>query len=162
MLGTVAGAESGTPVVRNFGNYRDPTKIDKIREDDPVNHKTTLYARTARHLMAHIWTTLRDDEKDLFTEQVLSESTKREYRSRGKDPGEAFDTLKEHLEDIHTLFDLMPYGEFTPNVYDKSIGGGVRRVYVAGVATQGLYWSGFDMVMEHGNWKLCWFVQPGD
>jgi hypothetical protein len=161
MLGNVAGAQSGMPVVRDYGEYSDPTKVpdNKIRVEDEQG-KPLLLAKSGRHLMSHIYITLRDDEKELFTQQVLSERTRDEFRANGLDEGEAFDRLKARFEDIRMLFDLMPYAEYTPGVRSTRIDTRVQRVEIKGIAAQGLYWGGFDMVLEKGNWKLRWFV-PG-
>lgn len=161
MLGNLPGAQTGTPYVREMKGYVDPTRIpaeDLRKEAD--DGKVTLTARTGRHLMMHIYVTLDKNERDLFTEQVLSEVTKREYYSRGKDPREAFDTLRERWEDVNMLFDTIPAGEFTPGVFARNMGDGVRRIEVQGPAAAGLHWTGMDMVMERGNWKLRWFVSP--
>lgn len=161
MLGSVKGAETGMPVVRDFGPYQDPTRVKAIREEDPATGKVTLVARTGRHLMSHIYTTLREGERDLFTQQVLSEATRAEFRERGLPPEQAFDAARERFEDIRLLFDLMPYGEFTPGVEARQLGKGLRRVRVTGIEARGLHWGGFDMVLEKGNWKLRWFT-PGE
>ena len=76
------------------------------------------------------------------------------------DPRQAFDTLKERWEDIVALFDSIPGGEFTPGVYKKAVGSSVQRVELTGPAAAGLHWTGFDMVMEKGNYRLRWFVTP--
>jgi hypothetical protein len=36
----------------------------------------------------------------------------------------------------------------------------VQRVELDGLAAKGLFWTGFDMVQERGNWKLRWMVGP--
>lgn len=161
MLGGVAGAESGMPVVRDYGEYSDPTKVpdNKIRVEDEQGNPVLL-AKSGRHLMSHIYITLRDSEKELFTQQVLSERTREEFRANGRDEGEAFDRLRERFEDIRHLFDLMPYAEYTPGVRSTRVDTRVQRVEIKGMAARGLYWSGFDMVLEKGNWRLRWFV-PG-
>lgn len=49
ILGGLPGAESGRPVVRDFGDYRDPTIIseDQLVQEQP-DGKKTLIARTGK------------------------------------------------------------------------------------------------------------------
>jgi hypothetical protein len=119
----------------------------------------TLISKSGRQLMAHIQRTLAEDEQEQFTEQVLSEITRGEYFERGKDPAEAFALLKKHQKEISKLFSRMPMGEHSPNVLMERLGRNVFRVRVTGQAKKDLErWTGFDMVLEKGNWKLRWFV----
>ena len=160
MLSGLPGAVSGgEEVAAKPKGYMDPSQIDsgKITIENP-DGSTTLIARSARHLMAHIYNTLRHDDRDLFTEQVLSKLTKDEYRSHAKDPGAAFDELKARQDDVEALFARMPMGEYTPGILRHNEGAGVMRVALSPHAAEGLRWRGLDMVMEGGNWRLRWFV----
>ena len=78
MLGNLPNAESGTPFTRDTSKFIDPTKIagDKLVLEDERGKKTLL-AKTGRHLMTHIYNCIANEERDLFTEQVLSEMTKK-------------------------------------------------------------------------------------
>lgn len=158
-LGRLPGAETQMPVTGPRGSYNDPTKLPeaRLREESP-DGKVTLRARTGRQLMQHIYTTLRDGERDLFAEQVLSRRTRSEYEVRGLDPRQAFDTLLARAEDIQALFDAMPMGEQTPGVFLEPMGEGVMRFRVTGRAAMDLRWTGIDMVMEDGSYRLRWFV----
>lgn len=131
--------------------YRDPTQLaeGKIRLESGGG-QTVLVARTGRHLMAHIYQTLKDDERALFTEQVVCEQTKAEFRERDMQPGEAFDYLKEHERDVMLLFARMPQGEYSPGVMTRQLPGGVTRVMLNRKVADGLRWRGFDMVWEGG------------
>jgi len=162
MLGGLPGVESNTRVVRDLGDYRDPTKVtaNKIEVENPDGTKT-LTARTGRHLMVHIYNTLVRDEKALFNEQVLSEVTRKEFAERGKKPDEAFETLLARFDDIQELFNRMPLGEYTPGVFIKSVGQRTKRVALDDVTARDLVYSGFDMVMEDGNYRLRWFIPGG-
>lgn len=159
LLGGLPGAESQTPIVRDLGEYQDPTAIspDKlVTEEEPG--KKRLVARTGRHLMIHIYNTLDKGDKELFVREVLSKATKAECFERGVVPGDAFDYLVSRREDIDELFAMMPGGEHTPGVFVQPVGGGAQRIEVTGMGTEKLAWTGFDMVMEGGNWKLRWFT----
>lgn len=120
--------------------------------------KFVLTSRSARDLMRHIHATLENGERDLFTEQVLSELTREEFRARSLDPGLAFDELLRRREDITKLFNRLPMGEHSPNALLKKVDRRIYRVIVTGKAAEGLSWAGFDMALEKGQWKLRWFV----
>lgn len=164
MLAGLPGAETSTPVSRHPKGYHDPTYLPDeelvVVQGDGPGEATLLRARTARHLMRHIYSTLMNNQEELFVDQVLSEQTRREYYQHGMNPREAFQTLRERAGDVLTLFDRMPMGESTPGLFLQPVGGGVQRLRVQGLAARDLRWVGFDMVMEQGNWRLVWFV-PG-
>lgn len=158
-LGGLPEAQSNTPVVRDLGDYQDPTALapEELVKEAP-DGKKTLVARSGRHLMVHIFNTLQNNEQELFVDQVLATRTKDECYERGVEPGAAFEFLKAREEDVRALFNMMPAGEQTPGVLMQPLGGKAQRVQIRGLGTQDLYWTGFDMVMEGGNWKLRWFV----
>lgn len=161
MLGGLPGAESGMPVSGVPGRTTDPTVVQEDRlVIENADKSKTLVARTARHLMVHLYSTLREGDEQLFLDQVLSQRTKDEYYERGMDAREAFRTLKERQRDIERLFDAMPMGEYTPGFFLRPVGGGVQRLEVQGPASRELAWTGIDMVMEKGNFRLRWFVSP--
>lgn len=142
---------------RGYVDPRGPRDIrTRIVHDDGT---VTLRALSARHLMVHVFQTLRDEERELFLGQVLSDATKREYARNGVPPERAYDDLRERLPDIDALFARMPLGEYTPNTRVDPVGGGVQRVRLIGGAGRDLAWQGFDMIMEGGNQRLLWFYQ---
>ncbi len=162
-LGNLPGAVSGMPVVDDTRfDFADPTQAPEggIRQELD-DGSIRLYARSARHLMSHIYTTLVNDERDLFAQQVLSEITRQEFIERGRDPREAFDMLKKHEDDIIRLFDRMPMGEYTPGVVWKNIGRvgntNIVRLSITGLGASQMRYTFMDMAMEHGNWRLRWF-----
>jgi hypothetical protein len=138
------------------GGDTEITQDDLIIKND--DGSTTLVARSGMQLMAHIRRLLAENDADLFASQVLSETTRDEYLQRRLDPREAFKTLKEREKDILLLFARMPMGEHSPTVIVEQLGRNFFRVRVTGDARKGLgRYSGMDMVMERGNWKLRWF-----
>jgi hypothetical protein len=159
MLAGLPGSESNTPVVR-ADNYVDPTVVapDKLVVEDPVTKKKTLTTKTGRHLMGHIYNALKDNDKETFVDQILSTQTKQECAERKVEPGACFDELMLRKDDVVALFNAMPAGEFTPGVYVRNLGPKSQRIQVEGLAAKDLSWTGIDMVMEKGNWKLRWFV----
>jgi len=165
MFAGLPGAESNTPITdakpRGAMDAPPPSDIEELVVTTPDRKKTLLVARTARHVMIHVYTTLRDGDETLFLDQVLSTRTKDEYYERGLDPHEAFVFLEGHLGDIKKLFDQMPMGEYTPGFYLEPVGPNIFRLEVHGKAAQGLTWTGFDIVREGADYRLRWFTGPG-
>lgn len=162
-LGSLPGAQTSMPVTRaGRFNFADPMRAPEegIRQKSESG-EVTLFSRSGRHLMVHIYTTLLNDEPELFASQVLSNATREEFLARGQDPIDAFAMLKAHQDDIVKLFDLMPMGENTPGVVWHKIGqlhgDNVVRLGVKGSATSELRFAYFDMILESGNWRLRWF-----
>ncbi len=161
-LSGLPGAEQTLPYRRDIGDYRDPTLIPEneiVQEIEPKKKK--LIAKTGRHLMIHIYTTVDENDADLFVDQVLSTATKRECADRGVDPRTLFNRLRNRQEDLQRLFAAMPAGERTPGLFLRPVAGGAKRVQLDGIPAKGLFWDGFDMIMEDGNWKLVWMTGPG-
>jgi len=132
---------------------------DGLIQENPDGTKT-VHSRSGLQLMSNIQRTLADNDAKLFAEQILSELTREEYLERGLDPTEAFKTLKPEEREIAKLFARMPLGEHSPNVTQEVIGRNIFRVRVTGQSMRGLEkWTGFDMVLENGNWRLRWFVR---
>jgi hypothetical protein len=158
------GVQTQTPAVyeKNVAIVGKDGKEETAEESLVVttpDGKKKLISRTGAQLMHHIQDLLAKDDPDLFADQVLSKTTRDEYVQRGLDPREAFATLKPHEKDIAKLFARMPMAEHSPNVLMESLGGNTFRVRLTGPSTRGLDpWTGFDMVLENGNYKLRWFV----
>ncbi len=160
-LAGLPGAEHGKDVVAMSSGVH--SALDKapsqIRYTDE-NGQIKLVAKSGNDLIVHIYETLRDGEKDLFTQQVLSTRTRSEYIARGKDPGDAFEELRARSDDVVDLFNMMPHGEHTPGVFLKSIGKDTFRLEVTGLAARDINWTAMDMVLEGGQYKLLWFGRP--
>jgi len=161
-LSGLPGAEQRLPLNRNMGDYSDPTRMDesKLIVEETKDKKKKLIAKTGRHMMIHLYNTVDSGNAELFVNEVLSEMTKREYFERGVDPRDGFKILVQNQEDLQILFSRMPAGEMTPGIFARPMGNGVQRVELDGLAARGLYWTGFDMVTERGNWRLRWMVGP--
>lgn len=97
--------------------------------------------------------------EEIFAEQVLSKATKDEFAERGMPPAEAYKWCREARDDIEDLFAQMPMGENSAGVYFEKLGDRVYRVRVSPQAAKALRFSGMDVVMERGNYKLRWFVE---
>ncbi len=133
------------------------TPTGEIRVEDELG-EITLYAKNIRQLMTHITTTIQDDEKDLFVDQVLSQITKDEFTQRGLNPALAFEELTKRQRDIFRLFYFMPMGEYTPGLHLKAVGRNTFRLQLSRARNESLYWIGIDSVFENGNYRLRWFV----
>ncbi len=158
-----AGMEgvSGPGATRNRrARISDPRHLppEAQREVDEDGN-VTLRAKGPRHLMRHIFETIRNNERELFTEQILSEATKQEFASHGRDPGEAFDMLADEFEAINQLFARMPMAENAPNARYETIGTGMHRLRLVKGVGRDLRWQGFDMITEDGSERLLWFYE---
>lgn len=160
-LAGLPGAEHASNVVARSADVHSvlDASTGEIRYTDD-DGRIKLVARSGNDLMVHIYETLRDGEKDLFTEQLLSTRTRGEYVSRGLDPNQAFDDLLRRSDDVVDLFNMMPHGEFTPGVFIKPIGKDMFRLEVTGLAARDIKWTAMDMVVEKGQYKLLWFGRP--
>ena len=162
MLGSLPGAQVGS-AIRPTEPARENRRVAVIDESEAslrVEHpdgSVTLVSRTGRQLMSHIFTTLDQDEGELFVEQVLSEMTRREFAQRGVDPMEGFRYLKTHERAIRKLFNAIPMGEFTPGTFMKPQGENVFRLEAPKMLHRNLAWTFMDMVYEDGHWRLRWF-----
>lgn len=164
-MANLPGAETSSEVVAKR-RFEHANPMAAPREGIRVEHEdgsVTLHARSARHLMTHIYNALQKDEAELFARQILSSHTRREFYENGVDPGEALAMLKKRERDVFKLFDYMPMGEHTPGVVWKKLGrvgprgDNVVRLEVAGAGSGDLRWRYMDMVMEGGEWRLRWF-----
>jgi hypothetical protein len=158
LLAGLPGAIGGETVVLNTGKTMDPTiaPLGGIRQVDDRGN-VTLLARSAKHVMAHIYTTLANGERDLFIQQVLSERTRLEFEDRGLDPGLAFDELKKRERDLLKFFNTLPFAEHTPGVHLEGLGPNVFRMRSPGGRNSGLRYQFMDLIIERGEWRLRWF-----
>lgn len=159
LLSNIPDAKTKYPSKRQAGEISGTGKVANTKTivENPDGTKT-LYARTPKHLMNHIMYTLREDNADLFVNQVLSKATRDEYAARGVDPKEAFEIIKARQDDVLKLFKLIPMGEMTPGVFLQRVDGGAKRMMAEQRIAQDLKWRGIDMMFERGNYKLRWFV----
>ena len=115
----------------------------------------TLTTPTVRDLMRHILETITREEEELFTEQLLSSITRREFVERGYDPREAFRELVRRQDDLRNLFRAMPAGEFTPGILMRPVGRNIFRLRAEG--DPDMRWSFMDVVFEDRRYTLRWF-----
>ena len=161
MLASLPGAQVGEKIRATKGTPKPGGEVvdageERLRIEHP-DGTVTLVSRTGRQLMAHIYTTLENDEGELFVDQVLSEMSKREFAQRGVDPIEGFRYLQNNQRAIRKLFNAIPMGEFTPGVFMKPQGNNVFRLEAPKMLHKQLPWTFMDMVFENGGWRLRWF-----
>jgi hypothetical protein len=152
-------AQFATAPIGSDGGYTTPTGRDEgngISTD--AEGKTILRAASVRQLIIHIQKTIVEDDADVFAAQVLSRSTREEFMARGLDPREAFDWAIARRDELGRLFARMPMGEHTPSVVSRKLGRNLQRIEVTGQAAEDLTYTGLDVVLEAGAWKLRWFL----
>lgn len=157
MFAGLPGVDSGGGSLASaFGQSRPEIlqPVEQIRVENP-DGTITLRAPTVRDLMRHILETLVRDEEEIFTQQVLSTITRREFVERGYDPREAFRELKRRQGDIRGLFQAMPMGEFTPGILLRPIGKNMFRLHSEG--DRSMPYRFMDVVFEGGDYRLRWF-----
>ena len=150
----------GFASVRQLDGSGDPINsaglgVGEDRRIENPDGSIKLNTPTVRDLMRHMLETIADDEEVLFTENLLSPITKREFTDRGYDPAEAFRELKRRQKDVRALFRAMPVGEFTPGVLLRNVGRNTFRLSIKG--DPDLAWSFMDVVLDKGQYKLRWF-----
>lgn len=160
MFAGLPGVESGGGSLASvFNPSSRPEILQPVEEIRVVNADgtITLRAPTVRDLMRHILETVMRDEEEVFTQQVLSAITRREFVERGYDPREAFRELKRRQGDVRRLFQAMPMGEFTPGIMLRPIGKNMFRLHSEG--DRSMPWRFMDVVFEGGDYRLRWFGQ---
>lgn len=158
MLSGIAGVEGGG--ARRIFNQAEGEKGLPGADRGPTREtlpggEVLLRSPTVRDLMRHILETIQNDEEALFTGQVLSEITRREFVERGHDPKHAFLELKRRQQDIRRLFRAMPAGEFTPGMLMQPVARNMFRLRVEGEPE--MRWKFMDVVYEKGEYRLRWF-----
>ena len=161
MLGGLPGSDSSTPITAPENAVADPTTIppEKLVIELPDGTKQ-LQARTVRHVMIHVFNTVKENDAKLFWDEVLCEQTREEFAARGMGPDEAMAMLRARETDLAALFNSMPMGESTPGTFIRPVGGGVQRLELTGMAARGLNWTGIDFTTERGSYRLRWFCGP--
>lgn len=161
-LASLPGAHTGTRPVR------EPSQRDKQAGDGRIviEHEdgtVELISRNALQMLTHIRRLIAatgeeaEESEMLFTEQILSEVTRREFIERGYDPAEAYKELQRRQTDVMALLARMPMGEFTAGLFLKPLERNTFRLEVPARAAEGLEWTFVDIVVERGKWKLRWF-----
>ncbi len=156
-------------VLRAFPGYQPPadTSVSASAGAEPQSQgemlglrrtnrdgTVTLFSRSPSDVMYHVMTTLDKKEHDLLFDQVLAESTKAEYRRRGRDAWEAVEFLAKRRGDIAALFGTFPMGDQTPGVALESIGRNMFRLSAPVAMARELRLHSLDVVIEDGQFRL--------
>lgn len=150
------GAVNGSalaPAPKADGIDNNPYQSDPIQEDE--DGEIAIRARNGAELIRVIIWALAEDQREVFTNQILSDITYNEFIDRGLDPSDAFDMLKQHERDIRALYARMPQAELTPGATFRKIDRNMFRVTPQ--AKRDLRWTSMDMVFRRGVWTLRWF-----
>lgn len=160
-LANLPDAKTGLgPVGDRFGGVNDPNRLtpedaEKMVVTNPDGSKTLL-SKSIRQLMSQVVNCLYEDELELLHDQLMSESTKEEYRARGKDSFAFVEYLSRNREDIVELFRRMPMAENTPAVAMHQPARNTFKLQMTGIAKKGLNFTTFWVTHEQGTWKIMW------
>ncbi|MFW5652969.1 MAG: hypothetical protein ACOC0P_02895, partial [Planctomycetota bacterium] len=113
----------------------------------------TLNSFLPMHLINHLQNMMASEQWEVIDEQLVSEATKVRYRSRGKDPQEVIDFLKENRVAILQMLARMPYGINSPAVtYNQA--GDVIIIRLYGGAAHDLDFTHLETIRENGEYHL--------
>ena len=158
-LGNLPGSTSGEQYVAPPRENVVPTVADDQVVVEEKGKKPVLKAGNANQLLYIIrWCLENKGGDEAFATQVLSDQTRREFESRGLDPKAALAMIQRRQRDFDRLQKLLPSGEFTPGVFVKSLGGGVKRLESTSPAARRTAWYGIDIVWEKEGYRFVWFV----
>ncbi|MGQ0627457.1 MAG: hypothetical protein ACT4PL_05070 [Phycisphaerales bacterium] len=160
-LARIDKAQTQTPPVMDTQarpDMIDPSTVglDELRIRNPDG---TISIRSAaiRHCMINLALCLQAGEDELLYEQVVSEETKRHFRTQEGDPRAAtLAFVKDNYGDLMALFQRMPAAERSPGVTMSKQGPGKLKLELAGPPAEGLKLTTLWVVMERGNWRFWW------
>ncbi|MGE0302849.1 MAG: hypothetical protein AB7Q91_09025 [Phycisphaerales bacterium] len=160
-LAGLPGAEGGQPPVGERPSApKDPMDVplDSLVVKNP-DGSVTLVAKVIRHLVGHLARVMEEGDEKLLYEGLISETTKRHFRSEGKDPRkEVLDFFIARQEDIYALLARMPAAERTPGVVLSKVGPSRFKLTITGTAARGAALTELWVVMEEGNWRVWWLA----
>ena len=111
----------------------------------------SLWTVDYKQVMNMIVWALQNNRDDLLLDQVISEQTKADYISQGRDPAEAVQWLHNHEADVNRLFSLLRNARGrTETVYP-----GRLRMTLYGQLRYQLPVTAIEVVQEGRIWKLA-------
>lgn len=131
----------------------DVTQGEPLRVQD-ADGNVTLISRSPRHVLYHLIRTLDTGEDELLFEQVLSRALKAEYASRGLEPWDAVDFIKQNQKHVRALVAVMPLGEQTPGLLLQPIGKNRFRLTANPTAAAELRYKHAEFILEQGVFRL--------
>jgi len=113
----------------------------------------TLNSFLPMHLINHLQNYLAQERYDIIDEQLVAESAKTAYLSRGRSSDEILEFLEESRVPILQLLARMPYGINSPSVtYNQAGSRIILRLY--GGAAQDLKYTTLEVNRESGQFRL--------
>jgi hypothetical protein len=160
MFEGLPGAKRGG---EDFTSQGDPLASPTAQGDASIKDllttqggKDTLVSKRPRHVMVHLAMRLNDGKEQLFLDQIVSDTTKRQFIGEGKTEQDIIDFLQTNYDDIMILFARMPAAELSPNVAFDRYSGGQYRIRITGAATKGLKFTELWLEQRAGAWKFVW------
>jgi len=113
-----------------------------------------LISRSPRHVMIHLFETLRDEEDELLLNQVVSKRLREQYEERGEDPRQIVRELRRERREIVKLMTSMPMAEQTPGALMRTTGRNVFEVTAPGGPALDQKFKRLSVVIEQGSFRL--------
>jgi hypothetical protein len=160
-LANLPDAKTGQgPIGSRFSGLNDPNRVtvedaEKMVVTNP-DGSVKLLSQSIRQLMSQVVNCIVNDELELLHDQLVAESTKQEYRARGKDSFAFVEYLQRNQDDITELFRRMPMAENTPAVAMHQPARNTFKLQMTGIAKKGLKFTTFWVTHEQGTWKIMW------
>lgn len=113
-----------------------------------------LISRSPRHVMIHLFETLRDEEDDLLLSQVISGRLRDQYEKRGEDPRKIVRELRRERREIVKLMTSMPMAEQTPGALMRTTDRNVFEITAPGGPALDQKFKRISVVIEQGSFRL--------
>jgi len=113
-----------------------------------------LISRSPRHVMIHLFETLRDEEDELLLTQVISARLRDQYEKRGEDPTQIVRELRRERREIVKLMTAMPMAEQTPGALMRTTGRNAFEITAPGGPALDQKFKRFSVVIEQGSFRL--------
>lgn len=137
-------------------SYPAPTDvaIDSLIQKEGSTE--TLVSLRPRHVMIHLSLRLNEGKDDLVYDQLVSDVTKQQFISDGKDPREISRWLQENYDDMMILFARMPAAELSPGVIMEPAGRNQFRLKLTGTMGRGIRFNELWVQKVGRSWKFVW------
>ncbi len=160
-LANLPDAQTGfAPVGDRFDGAKNPNMMTAADAERMVvtnpDGSVTLPSNSIRQLMSQVVNCLQADELELLHDQLVSTTTKGEYRERGKDSFAFVEYLSRNRGDVLEMFQRMPMAENTPAVAMHQPTRNTFKLQLTGIAKKGLNYTTMWVTQEKGTWKLMW------
>lgn len=113
-----------------------------------------LVARSPRHVMIHLFETLRDGEDDLLLNQVVSRRMRDQYERRGENPRQIVKQLHKQKHEVVKMMASMPLADQTPGALMRTVGRNEFEITAPGGDALDQKFKRFSVVIEQGMFRL--------